>query len=361
VHKGSLYSGARQAASGKAVPYNPPLLIDSQPRRSSQPVNRGNGAMPAIRSASGNTLSAASGPQSISGNDLVNSFRAMSVQEVKAQLAPIQYPTILSVQPGQTGTPRTGYSEFPPSPQGHPFPIPHPYSHQYATPDPSLYASPALSAMATPSMLPPTPQMFSPIVSHRPPPGQYYEMLHSPGPPAFPAGYHFGPAPPITPIAMYAPHPGMLASPAIQHAPPTGRAGPPSMGMPMPMHGPYGQPQRMPQQQIGHRPTGSFSSPLGSPIMHHPPNGFHESQLRTGSLSRTPTKQTGSRPSTQLQSARGHGARQTHPDGILRSQLLEDFRNNKGRRWELRVSTARTHMELCIAHSHLLGYLWSRC
>jgi hypothetical protein len=347
VRKDSLYGGTRQVASAKATQFSPHALAiqaePSQPRRSSQPVSRGNSAMAPARSASGTTLATTTGPQSMSGSELVNSFRAMTVQDVQS-LPPIEYPT-LSPQPTHGVTPRTSYSEFPPQVMGH-YSTPQQYvgHHQYPTPNPSLYGSPGLPSVMT-SPQPP----YSPVVSSQLP---STILFHTAGPTHFPVPYHFAPPTPTSPVASYHPQAPytMLPSPIVHQMSPTrGQfVGPPPtmMGMPS-MHAAFTQQSRAPQLLFVQRPTTSLPTPYASPITpnftHSPlastfPHRGADQKLRDGAANRLPPNMAGPHSRAHLPSRT-----QVPADGTMRSQLLEEFRNNKSRKWELRVSGLRRH------------------
>jgi hypothetical protein len=319
------------------------------------------------------------------------------IQQTTQVPPPIQFPTL---SPDQTnhvrGTihPRTSYGEFPM--QNMASSVPTQQQHRYPIPDPALYSSPGLATLTgTPGMIPATPHLYHPAgpnavhgghpsSAHGQPADVWtHAMMYGQPPIGFPSVYHFAPnGSMMSPVVAHSPQIAFMPSPVMPHPPArahthmgprrnvaTNNGGgtapllshnhnhkqrpapnlntamrvqtinipaPISMTMPMPLSGPYASYPNSPITMM--TPSGPLHMPIHMQM--HSPQGphFHHSSpqvQRRGQPPRGQQQQHG----YQHQQHPGHHRPIEHPEQqVVRSQLLEDFRNNKTRRWELKVS-----------------------
>lgn len=202
-----------------------------------------------------------------------------------------------------------------------------PYESYRSTPDPSLYGSPALHS--APSSLYPTPQSMHPHELQRSPSAIFYDYANQATAP--PSPYYYP-----SPQAM------VFHRPHATHSPMA--TGPIALGQPpavadKPRDMPYSMQQ---QQHISHqnlllqasmRPPPSPLPPMfGAPLDYS-----QQLPLVMGSMVPPGTPvygPAGSQPMHMFHNARG--PRRDDGPAALRSALLDEFRANKTRKWELR-------------------------
>lgn len=286
-------------------------------------------------------------------------------EQRRSSVQDVAFPTLSPVMPSNPHKaimPRSSYSEFPlaaaPASTGHYHSQQAIANQQPRTHNPLVLHQQAVTGM-------PAPQVYSvPAIRGMPSPTApnfYTDIMHTPGPPSFPNAYHFAPSGmPMSPL-MYSPH-LVGSSPVMPHNTLRGHSVP-MLSVPIPnaqlqqsTYPATWTDHKMEQRnQIlrGHAMPmplvtmpGPYASYPSSPLSPLPPQMGRRQPafpVRGGAPNHARLASVGTiKRATPARSPVGHGSMALHQrqlsapvEPVNRSALLEDFRNNKARKWEL--------------------------